>query len=316
MLKHLVLLICIIGTMTGLVVAQDDYKHPVITVDNVANLVEVASTDDAPFSFYIDWSPSGSRIAAAGIAGVAVYDSETVEQLWWNQNARPYDIKWSPDEQWLALAWLGYVEIWDAENGEEIQQMTHSEKTVYSVQWAPDGSQLLSLDEDGLLKIWDTETWETVRTFDEAVNVAEWSADGLWLATLDPVLKIWHVEDFSVAVQESIEGDWLHWSPDGERLAVKQTDDNLAIYDTATLSLILMLDSSRDQIITFAWSPDSTMLATVTREKRLQVWDVETGDVLLMLEDEREILDVAWSSDGTRLATKASVILHVWGIEE
>ena len=113
----------------------------------------------------------------------------------------------------------------------------------------------------------------------------------------------------------------------GRRLAT--SDGRLCLWDVKTATAIV-LDYSKEAPLAgisphkMIWNLDGTRLATLTNMSRYDadtqthysetaVWDVATRTALMRVEMPFSMTDIAWSPDGTRLATgDTDGLIHVW----
>jgi WD40 repeat protein len=124
----------------------------------------------------------------------------------------------------------------------------------------------------------------------------------------------------------------VEFSPDGRRLALlvpsgdpKKQHAAVKVWDTATGQELLSIGEATGLILNYQFSPDGKHLHTFDIQTGPVVWDAVTGRKLLGLQAPRvphkdSSCDVAWSADGTRLATLDTPmtgvgpsLLAVWG---
>jgi WD40 repeat protein len=90
------------------------------------------------------------------------------------------------------------VRIWEARTGEELNQLSGHSGAVQSVDWSPDGLQIVSAGEDHSARIWDASTGEQVgqvEGHEGTIWSAAWSPDGsqILTASSDKTARIWSV---------------------------------------------------------------------------------------------------------------------------
>ncbi|MBN1966846.1 MAG: PD40 domain-containing protein, partial [Anaerolineae bacterium] len=145
------------------------------------------------------FSPDGTIVAIAEIAGMQLLDPTTLEQisrtLWVTPGSGEdvYTLAWSPDGRLLAFGSLfGTVRVWDyhAENfvaelaANDVQEIDYLRSTVRDVHFSPDSSRLASISADGTIRSWAVVTWQLIDdlALDMLNTAATWSPDGSSLA--------------------------------------------------------------------------------------------------------------------------------------
>jgi WD40 repeat protein len=175
-----------------------------------------------------------------------------------------------------------------------------------AVAYSPDGRRLASAGADGTVKLWDAQTGDRLLT----------------------------LAGHTVSVGAVV------FSPDGSRLASAAIDQTVKVWDAQTGQEILTLQGhatpDHDTECTVAFSPDGRRVAGVhggptdpgagPAGAEVKVWDAATGrEVLSLRGHPGEIIGVAFSPDGTRLASAGLHLdvqkqqtfgeLKVWNLE-
>ena len=153
---------------------------------------------------------------------------------------------------------------------------------VWSVDYGPDGSWLVSGSIDGTVKLWDVATGQVLRTMDvgERVRGVAVAPDGrsVAVATEEGSLSVWGIPDGDRWMTVSSDGGSLidvSFSPDGTRIASASDDGAARIWKADTGEPIAVLEHP-GWVQGVCFSPDSTHVATSCRDNVARVWDLAT----------------------------------------
>jgi WD40 repeat protein len=224
------------------------------------------------------------------------------------------------------------VRIWDRATGRLISRFAH-EGTITEVAWSPDGRRVASAGYDRIAQVWDPATGKPVTPpmmHRSIVDQVAWSPDGTRLATRSELsAQVWDAatgKPAAPAMSHSHRLNAVAWSPDGTRLATAAYDDTAQIWDARTGQRAMSPLAHGHPVELVAWSPDGKRVATAADEEPARIWDASTGRLVASLGHNDALVAtpvrgvgggrtaasivqhgsavaLAWSPDGTRLAT-------------
>jgi WD40 repeat protein len=293
-------------------------------------------TGDAGFhgDTSVAFSPDGTTLATTGTSSstqhaiqsreaVRLWDARTYELLASPLLGTEHDpgggVAYSPDGSLLAVGTVrGQMFVWDTETGAERHRLEHYGGTRL-ITFSPDGSVLASADYD--IRRWDVTSGDVL-----------------------PDLEHGPDDVFSGCFGEDSGEDWkpcpytggtlgMAYSPDGSRLAAGDGIGQVYVWDATTGELLTTLEGFRFggvecggascDIVTITGvtlSPDGTTIAAgtggyITEGGWVELWDIETGAIRGYLEGSGSMSDLAYSPDGTLLATtSASSGFRLWDV--
>jgi WD40 repeat protein len=258
------------------------------------------------------FSPDDRRLAFSLVKEVKVWDAATGRLLWsldglQNEVA---GVVFSPDGRRLAGASSNrVVTVWEADTGREVISLPGHWPPVRRVAFSRDGSRLVTDAGDGV-KVWDVATGVELLSLKSpsrmAVGLDGFGTDGQHLlGRSGGQVIVWDArpvpEPQTLVPATGEDADDLAFSPEGSYLAGGGT-----VWDTATGQPVF----ARAGVGAIRFGSDGRRLAGAYRPPgtaergEVQVWDIAPAQKVLTLRGHGQaVRDVAWSSDGKRLAS-------------
>lgn len=231
----------------------------------------------------------------------------------------------------------GEVCIWDSFSGNLQSVLPGCADGITSLHFLPD-NRLVGSSHDNIIRIWDTQTVETVigplAPHAGSVTSIEVSPDGMKIAATS--------DDGELCLTDASTGDQLRqfttavglkmvnsmsFVNDSSRLLFSSTHldhetrtrtQSLTLWDLETGREIWTLDGAHHDVIScLAVSPNGRHFASGSADETIKIWDVGTGELVLgPLEGHTStVFSIAFNYDGTRLVSgSGDETIRVWDV--
>ncbi len=157
--------------------------------------------------------------------------------------------------------------------------------------FSPDGDILASGHYGGIIKLWNTETGEQIRIFDNRSNYSEreivdFSPDGNIVVSGNASGGItwWSVEkgeEIHSDIRSGHDGgnpvSSVEFSPDGNILASGGEDGTIKLWSVGTGNEIITLRGHDDVVHSISFSPHGKVLASSSNDGTIKLWNLEKG---------------------------------------
>ena len=146
------------------------------------------------------------------------------------------------------------------------------------VAYSPDGKQIASSSEDGIVRVWDVSTGES-RTFDASNGIVkEWtypvafSPDGTKLVSDTTLINL---STGSFTPKHFGTASSIAFSADGRFLASGFNNANFLIRDASTDQTIAQLVGHTRDVSSVGFFPDGKQIMSASGDGTIRVWDIE-----------------------------------------
>ena len=225
-----------------------------------------------------------------------------------------------PASDQYALAVVVYVR--DAVTSNLILTYRNHSKAVNTVEWASDGTRIVSASRDGTAQVWDAATDTITLTYRGHTNEvwsAGWSPDGRRVvsASADGTAQVWDATTGATLVTyrgHTTTVRSVSWSPDGQRIATASDDQTVQIWNASTGATLLIYHGHSDRLRTVAWSHDGTRIVSGARDATAQIWNATNGATIYIYRGHSAtVFDAQWSPDDMRIVSGSTdTTVRVW----
>jgi WD40 repeat protein/serine/threonine protein kinase/tetratricopeptide (TPR) repeat protein len=287
----------------------------------------------------VAFHPDGRRLVTASEDGtVKLWDTTTGQELRTIRRHRGAMTcaRFSPDgRRIISAAWDATIRVWETDTGrllrtfgEESQGMAHpTREGIGGALWLaihPDGRQIAcSYFPTHMVKIWDLETGEVLRTFPGLglYGAISYSPDGRLLAVLrfgtvfrtqmGVIPSVVILDATSGRIMMSMIGKSPTFLEAGRRIATFDGRE-VKVWNTSDGRLQISLDVPTGPLGYLGTSPDGRRLAATTVEGEIRIWDAPPdgeatdGEIRLLGEAPESLGVVAFRPGGRQLVAASS----------
>ena len=204
-----------------------------------------------------------------------------------------------------------------------IAELDAFEGHAYAVSFSPDGKRLLVGGFGGLIRVYDTTSWQEVAQYvhhDKSTNHIEFAPDNdtFAVSSSDRTISVWKsngTEPSSILKGHRNTVMGLSWSPDGSCLASAATDTTIRIWDpTNPDDKPTSLKAPYRIGAQVEYMPDGETLITAGGGDEALVWSLESGEVIAQMPGhDKSARAMQLTADASRVMTQDfGGGIHMW----
>jgi WD40 repeat protein len=157
---------------------------------------------------------------------------------------------------------------------------------IDQVLFTPDGQSLITLGQEGNIRVWDFAGKEQLHNFGQfrpAPQQIALSADGTLLAAAFPAeIQVWRMDTYlpvkTIPIPDDSARSLLAFSPDQSVLAAAGNTDNVSIWQLESGNLLAGLPGHSRRMAGVAFSGDGRLALTGTAGPGLFLWNLSAVD--------------------------------------
>lgn len=196
-----------------------------------------------------------------------------------NGHSLPFETAISPDGKRLATAgWDNLLKIWNIRLGREITTIAEHKDIINSVQFSNDGRFIISADDGGSIKIWNSYNFQPIRN----INVA-----------YTPLCAI--------------------FNSSGNKIFVGGNDSTIHIYNANSGEAIKTLQGHKGEVNSICFFPNENYIASGASDSLVLMWNIKTGKNIEDYRANGEVKYVTVSKkDDYLLAASTDSLIRIW----
>lgn len=211
----------------------------------------------APYSAAI--SPDGQQLVVSTLDRLArLVDLEGKVLAEFSSDATPIpEVMWLPDGSAFVVGGWFSVDIWSADGKTKLRSLVAHAGDTARVVASPDSKSLLTSDNTGVVRIWETRPGAAMRKlYPTGGRLLEpaWSADGKFVAVagFDPLIRLMDAKTGEITRRFeglSTEAQTVDLSPDGTLVAAGDKTGLLLVWNRQTGERVLRVESPQTERI-------------------------------------------------------------------
>jgi len=263
----------------------------------------------------VGFSPDGQLAASASLDGTAKIWSLKRDDMVLTLDLDEIEgeqVAFSPDSSLVGVGVFAPkivpAFLFDTADGEMLARLMRHSVRINDIAFSPDGTQLATCAEDGLLRLADVKNKKEKSAFD----VKSGQVSSFLMTAFDTALTM--ITEQTNNVGRNVQ--CLDFSPDGTMIATGDDDHNLKIWDLQTNKMLYTIPCA-NELSAVEFSPDGKMLAAAGKKQDVIVWSLESRRFTTVMEDDGSIVhELSFSPDGRLLAASSHHgYIRVWDAE-
>ena len=272
------------------------------------------------------FNDDGSLVASASPPRELVYgasrpmDFKKFKQFLGHDGA-VHSAEFSPDGHYLVTADTGdgTARLWDITlaGRSEVNAIASHTAVNADLRLIADGSQLVTVGYDGVLKVWDMASGDDVimlQAHEKRIIRMDASPDGKIIATAsdDGTIKLWDTDTWELLATLDDHGTTesnfftgvvdVVFSSDGSRLASGGANGDIIVWEVSTGELLSTITGHTNAAWDLVFSPNGKLLASASQDQTVKLWDAITGQHLFNINEAFGAeFDLDFSPDGMHL---------------
>ncbi|MBC7815980.1 MAG: protein kinase, partial [Planctomycetaceae bacterium] len=293
-----------------------------ITVFDVTTRRKLWSRNVGIEVMFVTWSPDSQQLLVRDTPwDVLLLRADGQLVLRKKLEHRPVVTAWDTSNRWIAAAVWDEpgVQLWSLPTLERQRMLDLDAHRLHHLAVSPDGRSLVAVGSNGLLRVWDTTTWQ--QTFDgPAETVAyldvKFAPRGDSLAVLESSTGyLFTLRDGRMEKSGSLpklDSLRLSVTADGKQLATRGHDGRMRLVDVDSQQ-VRVIEPLHTRVSSLQWSHDGQTLAAALGDRALLWWQPETNTVQRGERKTSWTAHVCWSPNGDWLAAGATDrIVRLW----
>jgi WD40 repeat protein len=187
--------------------------------------------------------------------------------------------------------------------------------------FAPDGAQIVTADQDGTAQIWDVASHRPVHALSHGEYVASVAYDpqGLRIATIGFKVpaKVWNAGSGKelFVLEQTMEGHNVQFSPMGDRLLAGGRE-GIKVWDTQSGRLVAQAPPLPGYLPRATFDATGSLILSINESEIASVWNARNGRLVHTMNHNSKLHAACFSRSGDEAITGAhDGVVYIWNVE-
>jgi WD40 repeat protein len=177
--------------------------------------------------------------------------------------------------------------VWDAAQGVAVKSYPASHEGWITSAWLSGrGDRILTAGWDGVAKVWDPHTGQTMGVLTNCYGSAWLSKDGKTAVSghLDNTVKVWKADGAAIIQTINTHPGPMAMSADGGFLVTADMDNTLKLWEVAGGHLRKVMTGHTESVTSVTFTGDGMLVLSSSYDGTVRLWDSKTGRLLRTFE--------------------------------